>query len=101
MYDKWIKVLIHASMWFAPVLVPLIVFALGKDRELKKLSLQALVFHVSITCLLSVSSLLKWILIGFPLLLVFGLIALIVPVTGIVRALQERPFEYPIIKNWI
>lgn len=101
MYDKWIKVLVHASMWFAPILIPLIVYVLASDRELKRLSLQAMVFHVSISVLLWISSVLKWILIGIPFLILFGLVALIVPILGIVRALQDRPFQYPIIKKWI
>jgi uncharacterized protein len=101
MDEKWIRVLLHASIWFAPVLVPLIVFLFGHDRELKRLALQALVFHGSVLSLLWISTNLLWILIGFPFIVVFGLAAFFVPLTGIIRAVQNRPFQYPVIKKWI
>lgn len=99
-YNKWLKVLIHASTWFAPILVPIIVYLVIDDREIKSLSLQALVFHLIMGVLISISIAFSWILIGIPFLIVFGLIAIIGPIMGIIRALQERPFRYPIIGSW-
>ncbi|MGA8942951.1 MAG: DUF4870 domain-containing protein [Thermoactinomyces sp.] len=101
METKWIKILTHASIWFAPILVPVVVYLLASDRELKRLSLQALIFHIVMAGLIWLSSVFAWILIGIPFLVVFALIALIVPVMGIARALQERPFDYPVIKKWV
>ncbi|MBA4494149.1 DUF4870 domain-containing protein [Paenactinomyces guangxiensis] len=97
---KWVKVLIHASTWFAPVLVPIIVYLVIRDREVKSLSLQALVFHLIIGILISISAFFSWILIGIPFLIIFALIAIIAPVKGMIRALQGRPFRYPMIGNW-
>ncbi|PTX58915.1 hypothetical protein C8P63_11497 [Melghirimyces profundicolus] len=98
---KVVKILVHASTWFAPVLVPLVVWLLTNERELKRLSLQALVFHFVIWLLVSISYLFSFILIGIPFLIIFGLIGLIAPIVGIVRALQERRFDYPIIGSFI
>jgi hypothetical protein len=98
--NKGLKILIHASTWFAPVLVPIIVYLVISDREVKNLSLQALVFHLVMGILISVSAFFSWILIGIPFLIIFGLIALIAPIMGIVYALKGRPFRYPIVGSW-
>ncbi|SMO36473.1 DUF4870 domain-containing protein [Melghirimyces algeriensis] len=96
-----IKVVLHASTWFAPALVPLIVWLLATEKELKRLALQALVFHFVIWLLVGISYFFSFVLIGLPFLILFSLIGFIVPIIGIVRALQDRPFEYPIIGSWI
>ncbi len=99
---KIIKILVHASTWFAPVLVPLIVWLLTKEEDLKRLSLQALVFHFAIWLLVSISYLLSFILIGIPFSsIIFVLIGFIGPIIGIIRALQGRRFDYPIIGSFI
>lgn len=97
MEHKGLKILVHASTWFAPVLVPIIVYFLTSNREVKSLSLQAIIFHLVIGVLISISIFFSWILIGIPFLIVFGLMALIAPIMGIIRALDDRPFRYPII----
>ncbi len=101
MENKGLKILIHASTWFAPILVPIIVYLVISDREIKSLSIQALLFHVIIGILITVSAFFSWILIGIPFLIIFGLIALIAPIVGIVKAVNERPFRYPIIGSWV
>jgi uncharacterized protein len=100
MENKVLKILIHASTWFAPILVPVIIYVVKSDREMKSLSLQAMVFHFLIWLLVSISLLLSIVLIGIPFLIIFVLMGLIVPIIGIVRALQERPFRYPIVGSW-
>ncbi|WP_028402070.1 DUF4870 domain-containing protein [Ectobacillus panaciterrae] len=100
MDNKGLKILIHASTWFAPVLVPFVVYLIISDREIKNLSLQALVFHFIIWALITVSAFFSWILIGIPFLIIFGLMALIAPIIGILRAIQGRHFRYPIVGSW-
>ncbi|WP_028403233.1 DUF4870 domain-containing protein [Ectobacillus panaciterrae] len=101
MNNKWLKIFIHASTWFAPILVPIITYFIISDREIKSLSLQALIFHFVIGLLIAVSAFFSWILIGIPFLIVFGAIALLAPIVGIIKALNERPFRYPIIGSWV
>jgi uncharacterized protein len=100
MENKGLKILIHASTWFAPIIVPIITYIIILDREIKSLSLQALVFHIVMGFLISVSAFFSWIIIGIPFLIIFGLIALIAPIVGIVKAINGRSFRYPIIGSW-
>ncbi|MDN4522902.1 DUF4870 domain-containing protein [Fictibacillus fluitans] len=101
MENKGLRILIHASTWFAPIVVPLIVYLLIADREVKSLALQALIFHFVIGILIGISALLSWLIIGIPFLIIFGLMAIIAPIIGIVRALNDRHFQYPIVGSWV
>ncbi|MEI4802035.1 DUF4870 domain-containing protein [Bacillus sp. NPDC077411] len=101
MEHKGLKIFIHASTWFAPVLVPFIIFLVSSDREIKNLSLQAVIFHFVIGVLIGISAFFSWVLIGIPFLIIFGLMALITPIIGIVRALNDRHFQYPIVGSWL
>ena len=67
---------------------------------MKKLSIQALLFQLVMSALIFASSLLTVILIGFPLLLLFGAIAIIVPIIAIVKALNNEPYNYPVVGSW-
>lgn len=100
MENTGLKVLVHASAFFAPFLVPFIVFIIAADQEVKKLSIQALLFQLAMGVLLFVSGLLTVVLIGIPMLIVFGLMTIIVPVMGIIRALNNDKFDYPIVGSW-
>ncbi|MGC4376724.1 DUF4870 domain-containing protein [Fictibacillus sp. Mic-4] len=101
MEGKWLKVIVHASTWFAPILVPLIVLLLSGDKEVRRISLQALVFHIVMGVLIWLSIVFSFILIGIPFLIIFGLIAIIAPIMGIVYALGDRTFNYPMIGRLI
>lgn len=100
MENTGLKVLVHASAFFAPFLVPFIVFVISNDNEVKKLSIQALLFQLVMGVLLFVSGLLVVVLIGIPLLVVFGLMTVIVPIFGIIKALNGDQFDYPIVGAW-
>jgi len=100
MQNTGMKILVHASAFFAPFLVPFIVFLVSNDEEVKKLSIQALLFQLVMGVLLFVSSLLVIVLIGIPMLIVLGIVTLIVPILGIIRALNDERFDYPIVGMW-
>ncbi|MFC4711511.1 DUF4870 domain-containing protein [Planococcus dechangensis] len=100
MENTGMKVLVHASAFFAPFLVPVIVFILAADQEVKKLSIQALLFQLVMGALIFVSSLLTVVLIGIPMLLVFGAIGIIVPIMAIIKALNNEPYDYPVVGSW-
>ena len=97
MDTKLLKVLVHASAFFAPVLVPIIVYFVSDEREMKNLSLQALLFQGVMWLAVFVSTLLIFVLVGFILLPIVGLIGFIVPIIGIVKALQDEYWQYPIV----
>lgn len=98
---KGMKILIHASTWFAPILVPLIIFFVAKQEDIKSLSIQALIFHIVMTILIGISFFFSFLIIGIPFFIGFSLIGLIVPIMGIINAAQDRYFEYPLIGSWI
>jgi hypothetical protein len=89
MENTGLKVLVHASAFFAPFLVPFIVFLITSDQEVKKLSIQALLFQLAMGVLIFISSLLIFVIIGIPMIIIFGLMTIIVPVMGIIKALNN------------
>lgn len=101
MESKWAKVILHASAFFAPVLVPLLLFLLSNEEEVKRLSIQALLFQFVMWVLVVISTIFSIVLIGIPFLIVFSLMLLIVPIIGIVKALNDTPWNYPIVGRWV
>ncbi|MFB7157559.1 MULTISPECIES: DUF4870 domain-containing protein [unclassified Lysinibacillus] len=101
METKWSKVIIHASAFFAPWLVPIIFFLIGSDEEVKSVSVQALLFQIVIGALLTISGILSFLLIGIPFVIAFGIMYVIVPIIGIVKALSDEPWRYPIVGRWV
>ncbi|KMY33656.1 MULTISPECIES: DUF4870 domain-containing protein [Lysinibacillus] len=101
METKWSKVIIHASAFFAPWLVPIIFFLISSDEEVKSISVQALLFQVVMVVLLTISGILSFLLIGIPFLIVFGIMYFIAPIIGIVKALSDESWRYPIVGRWV
>ncbi|MGE7675208.1 DUF4870 domain-containing protein [Lysinibacillus sp. NPDC094403] len=101
METKWSKVIIHASAFFAPWVVPIIFFLISSDEEIKAISVQALLFQVVMWVLVGISSVLSFLLIGIPFLIIFGIMLFVVPIIGIVKALSDEPWRYPIVGRWV
>ncbi|AQQ51983.1 DUF4870 domain-containing protein [Planococcus lenghuensis] len=97
MENTGLKVLVHTSAFFAPFLVPFIVYLIATDEEVKKLSVQAILFQIALTVLIIVSFVLAFFLVGIPLLIVFAAMGFIVPIIGIVKAVNHEKFNYPIV----
>ncbi|QCR34228.1 DUF4870 domain-containing protein [Lysinibacillus sp. SGAir0095] len=101
MESKWGKVIIHASAFFAPMLVPILFWLLSTEEDIKRLSIQALLFQVVMWLLIGISSFFSFILIGIPFLIVFVIMTIVVPVIGIIKALNEEKWNYPIVGRWV
>ena len=105
MEDKWSKVIVHASTFFSAfyisMLVPILFFILSKDEHVKRLSIQALLFQLVMSILITISASLSVILIGIPFLIVFVLMTVIVPIIGIVKALNDTYWNYQIVGRWV
>lgn len=101
MQNTGLKVLLHASTWFAPFLVPFILFLVVDDDEVKKLSIQAVLFQLVMYVLITISIFLIIFLIGIPMLIIFGIMAFVVPIIGIIKAINGDKFNYPIVGSWI
>lgn len=100
MENTGLKVLVHASAFFAPFLVPFIIYLVVDDLEVKRISIQALLFQLVMYALIFISAILIIFLIGIPMLIIFGLMTIIVPILGIVKSLQGETYNYPIVGNW-
>ncbi|MFJ8064836.1 DUF4870 domain-containing protein [Psychrobacillus sp. NPDC096426] len=101
MQNTGLKILLHASTWFAPFLVPFILYLVVDDDEIKKLSIQAVLFQLVMYVLITVSILLIILLIGIPMVIIFGIMAFVVPIIGIIKAINGDTFNYPIVGSWI
>ncbi|MEY9977127.1 DUF4870 domain-containing protein [Lysinibacillus sp. RC79] len=101
METKWSKVIIHASAFFAPWLVPIIFFLISSEEEVKSIAVQALLFQIVLGVLLTISGILSFLLIGIPFLIIFGIMYFIAPIIGIVKALSDESWRYPIVGRWV
>ena len=101
METKWSKIIIHASAFFAPFLVPILFFLISTEEEVKRLSIQALLFQIIFGILIAISGIFSVILIGLPFLLIFWAVLWITPIVGIVKALNDTPWNYPIVGRWV
>ncbi|QDQ00790.1 DUF4870 domain-containing protein [Lysinibacillus fusiformis] len=101
MEAKWSKVIIHASAFFAPWLVPIIFFLISSDDEIKAVSIQALLFQIVMWVLIAIAGILSFVIIGLPFLLIFIIMLFVVPIIGIVKALSDEPWRYPIVGRWV
>ncbi|MGE7838113.1 DUF4870 domain-containing protein [Viridibacillus arvi] len=100
MESKGLKVILHASAFFAPCLVPILFYIFIDDKQIKRLSIQALLFQFVMWVLVIVSWILSFLLIGLPFLVVFLIMGVVVPVIGIVKALNDTDWDYPIVGKW-
>lgn len=100
MENKGVNILTHASAFFAPYLVPVLVFLLVQDKMVKRIAIQSVLFQLILGVLIAVSSFFSVFLIGIPFLIGFGIMWLVVPIIGIVKTLQGDHYEYPIVKHF-
>ena len=91
--------------FFAPCLVPILFYLFINDEEIKRLSIQALLFQFVMWVLVGIGGFLTATLIlaiiGIPMLIIFGIMGIVVPIIGIVKAINDTPWEYPIVSNWV
>lgn len=101
MENKWLKIIVHASPIYAPILVPLLFLLLINDDEVKSISLQALLFQIVMFVLITIAAVMSIFIIGIPFLIVFIGMTIIVPIIGIVKALSDQDWQYPIVGRWM
>lgn len=101
MESKWSKIIIHASAFFAPFLVPILFFLISSEDKVKRTAIQALLFQIVFGIFIAIAGVLSVILIGLPFLLVFLAIFWIAPIIGIVKALSDQHWNYPIVGRWV
>lgn len=63
---KWLKVIVHASPFFAPYLIPVLFYLFVDDASVKKISIQALLFQILMGVLIFISAIFSALLIVKP-----------------------------------
>ncbi|TSI10998.1 DUF4870 domain-containing protein [Lysinibacillus sp. BW-2-10] len=101
MESKWAKVIVHASAFFAPVLVPILFFLISTEEEVKRMAVQALLFQGVMYILIFIASVLSFVIIGIPFLIIFVIMTIVVPIIGIIKALDHSSWNYPIVGRWV
>ena len=82
-------------------LVPILFFLVSTDDEVKRISIQALLFQIVFGVLIAIAAIFSFILIGIPFLIIFGAIFWIAPIFGIINALGDKSWNYPIVGRWV
>jgi uncharacterized protein len=82
-------------------LVPILMFLISEDNEIKKLSIQAVLFQIVLGVLITISAIMSVFLIGIPFVIGFFVMWIVVPIIGIVKALKNEAYEYPIVGRWV
>lgn len=98
--NKGLKILVHASAFFMPFLVPFIIYLVVADAAVKRVAIQAILFQLVMGLLVTISIVLCFILIGIPFLVIFGLMTIIIPIMGIIKTLSGETYNYPIVGRW-
>ena len=101
MDQKVSLIIIHASAFFAPILMPIIFMLISKEGAVRHSAIQALLFHIVVSFCIFISFVLSFVLIGIPLLIFFGIVAVWYPIKGIIYAAGERSYYYPIVGRWV
>lgn len=69
--------------------------------KLKEFLIQALLFQGVMWILNTISIIFSFLIIGIPFLIVFGIMTVVVPIIGIVKALMGENWNYPIVGRWV
>ena len=92
-----------AFCWFVVpmignVLGPLIIWQLKKDMDpfIDEQGKEALNFQITFSILLMICGVLAWILIGFPLMVLVSVVALVLVVIAGIRSNEGKPYRYPL-----
>jgi uncharacterized membrane protein len=100
--DRYWALAAHLSIIVFPFVAPIVILILrANSRFVRHHALQALLFHLVFVVLMTISGWLTLLLIGFPMLLIFGLIGVFATIRACAAALSERKYKYPITGNWI
>lgn len=89
--------LIGYTIGFGQILIPLAIYLWkGKESEyVRQHALESLNFQISMTIYLFVAAALMFVLIGFVLLPILGVIALVVMILATIKAANGESYEYP------
>ncbi len=104
---KLLSVLCHGSSLFswalASVGIPIAVMLLSEDTVVKANAKESLNFQLNMLIYWIICFVLMFLLIGFALMPILGLITLILPIIAMVQVASEpdRPYRYPFVVHFL
>ena len=107
MYDsdkrKLLSCLCHGAIFLSATLVsigiPIAVLLVSDDPVVKDNAKESLNFHINLYIYGAIATVLIFVLIGWPLIVLLGIISWVMPILAIVQILGEpdRTYRYPFI----
>lgn len=100
---KLLSSLSHGSIFFSALVVsvglPIVIMLLSDDPIVKENAKEAINFHFNVWLYGIIFGVLCFVLIGYPLLAILGVISLVMPILAILKSLSnpEQPYRYPFI----
>jgi uncharacterized Tic20 family protein len=98
-----LSVLSHAAIFFSATVVaigiPIAILFLSEDTVVKANARESLNFHINLYIYGFIFWILTFLLIGFPLLFILGLVSVIMPILAIISVVSnpDKPYVYPFI----
>lgn len=93
---KILSVLNHLSGIFIGFLGPLIFLLASEEKEVKKQAKAALNWQLSLLIYGIISTILIFVLIGIPLLIILGALNIIFPIIAAIKASENHVWNYPL-----
>jgi len=100
---KALSVLCHGAVFLSSTIIsisiPIIVLFVTNDSVVKENAKESLNFHINLYIYAIVFSVLIFLLIGIPLLVLLGVASIVMPIIAIVKVLDrpDIPYRYPFI----
>lgn len=104
---KLLSALCHGSSLFswavASIGIPIAVLLLTEDTVVKANAKESLNFQINMIIYWFICFALMFVLIGFPLMFVLGLITLLLPIIAMIQVVTDpdRPYRYPFVIHFL
>ena len=90
---------IFLSSLIVSVCIPIAILFITTDPIVKANARESLNFHINLYIYASIFIILIFVVIGFPLLIVLGIVSFVMPIIALVKVLNDpnQPYRYPFI----
>ena len=100
---KILSALCHGAIFFSVTIlsvgIPIAILFITDDSVVKDNAKESLNFHINVYIYGIIFGLLTWLLIGFPLLVLLGIVNFVMPIIAILNVMNNpnQPYSYPFI----
>lgn len=95
--QKLLCALAHLGIFVGiPIIAPVIALLVSSDNFVKMQAKEALGFQIMLIVASVISGILIFVIIGIPLLLAIGIVAVVFPIIAIVKVVDGVDYSYPI-----